>query len=448
MMINTMGVEIQGHTTVPYLAFPLQGEKVRPAVGLVGCSSESNDVKITVYIREQRSEEKSAVGDRPRRDLSVDRQTELLFRTADATQAADVVRKIHEGEARKNLRKQVQVTKQIQSLKTAFNDVDADGSGEMDHEELGVLLKTLGQEFTEAELRDKVRQLDDDNSGTIGFDEFVALMTQWQEDELHDMFSFFDADGGGDLGRTELTACLQAIGQDLTPEEVSTLASQVDSDGSGEVDVDEFIVFMRPFMSITKRFQYSLEQDGRAVVMLITSVGVQIKTGGTTTSLGFNRITECFMQGANTLVFEVTDAGGVEAQKFESAVSGICDDIVGIIGQQFAKKELRRKVQLNKQRQQLRVAFGIVDASGDGLLDLDELRLLLQTLGQELTDAGLRDKVRHLHDAAGTEITETIDFEQFADLMTQWQRKFTSNLPALVLRASFLTDCLCLQRKN
>ena len=56
-------------------------------------------------------------------------------------------------------------------------------------------------------------------------------------------------------------------------------------------------------------------------------------------------------------------------------------------------------MQLHMQRQQLREAFATIDTSGDGQLDLDELRLLLQTLGQEQTDAGLRDKIRKLVNA-------------------------------------------------
>jgi Ca2+-binding EF-hand superfamily protein len=86
-------------------------------------------------------------------------------------------------------------------------------------------------------------------------------------------------------------------------------------------------------------------------------------------------------------------------------------------------------VQLHIQRQQLREAFATIDTSGDGRLDLDELRLLLQTLGQEQTDAGLRDKIRKLVNAdddaddADEQLLDSIDFEQFADYMLAWQQE-------------------------
>ena len=58
--------------------------------------------------------------------------------------------------------------------------VDVSGDGELDLDELRTLLDSLGQQCTDAQLRDKVRQLDVDGSGTIGLSEFEVLMRDWQ----------------------------------------------------------------------------------------------------------------------------------------------------------------------------------------------------------------------------------------------------------------------------
>ena len=54
------------------------------------------------------------------------------------------------------------------------------------------------------------------------------------------------------------------------------------------------------------------------------------------------------------------------------------------------------KVRLSvaEQRRELAAAFESLDSSGDGELDLDELRILLHSLGNPYTDAEIRDKVR------------------------------------------------------
>ena len=62
-----------------------------------------------------------------------------------------------------------------EGFQKAFNDYDADGSGEIDAGELSHLMHGLGMERTEDECRRMVDKVDDDGSGEIGFDEFIEL---------------------------------------------------------------------------------------------------------------------------------------------------------------------------------------------------------------------------------------------------------------------------------
>lgn len=54
-------------------------------------------------------------------------------------------------------------------------------------------------------------------------------------------FSAFDADGSGTIDVKELKSTLQALGQKVTDEEVFVMISQVDEDGSGEIEFQEFL---------------------------------------------------------------------------------------------------------------------------------------------------------------------------------------------------------------
>ena len=61
-------------------------------------------------------------------------------------------------------------------FKEAFKMFDEDGSGDIDVVELGKVFTQLGQNISEAELEDLIKEVDDDESGQIDFGEFLQLM--------------------------------------------------------------------------------------------------------------------------------------------------------------------------------------------------------------------------------------------------------------------------------
>ena len=61
-------------------------------------------------------------------------------------------------------------------LKDAFALFDKDGNGTVDAEELGTVLRSLGQNPTEVELQAMIDEVDEDGSGAIDFEEFIEMM--------------------------------------------------------------------------------------------------------------------------------------------------------------------------------------------------------------------------------------------------------------------------------
>ena len=59
--------------------------------------------------------------------------------------------------------------------------------------------------------------------------------------EYKDVFVLFDIDGNGKIDVQEMKEVMQAIGKDVTNEEVLHMMEFVDDDGSGEIDFDEFV---------------------------------------------------------------------------------------------------------------------------------------------------------------------------------------------------------------
>ena len=64
---------------------------------------------------------------------------------------------------------------QIAEFKEEFSLFDKDGDGTITTKELGTVMRSLGQNPTEAELQDMINEVDADGNGTIDFPEFLTL---------------------------------------------------------------------------------------------------------------------------------------------------------------------------------------------------------------------------------------------------------------------------------
>lgn len=71
------------------------------------------------------------------------------------------------------------------------------------------MMRSLGQNPTEAELQDMVNEIDADGDGTIDFPEFLTMMARKMKDtdseeEIKEAFRVFDKDGNGFISAAEL----------------------------------------------------------------------------------------------------------------------------------------------------------------------------------------------------------------------------------------------------
>ena len=53
---------------------------------------------------------------------------------------------------------------------------DKDGNGKISKEELKLVMKNLGENLTDEEINEMIREADDDGDGHVDFDEFVKMM--------------------------------------------------------------------------------------------------------------------------------------------------------------------------------------------------------------------------------------------------------------------------------
>lgn len=137
----------------------------------------------------------------------------------------------------------------IAEFREAFALFDKDGDGVITTKELGTVMRALGQNPTEAELKDMIAEVDIDNNGTIDFPEFLAMMTKKArtmdtEEEIREAFKVFDRDGNGFITAAELRHVMTTLGEKLTNEEVDAMIREADVDGDGQINYDEFVALM------------------------------------------------------------------------------------------------------------------------------------------------------------------------------------------------------------
>ena len=133
----------------------------------------------------------------------------LIFKPSILT-AYNLIKKLFTHHYSTNAMTSEQLTEeQISEFKEAFALFDKDGDGTITTKELGTVMRSLGQNPTEAELQDMINEVDADGNGTIDFPEFLSLMARKikdtdTEEELREAFKVFDRDGNQLISAAEL----------------------------------------------------------------------------------------------------------------------------------------------------------------------------------------------------------------------------------------------------
>uniref|UniRef100_A0A8C9N5C5 Calcium binding protein 4 n=1 Tax=Serinus canaria TaxID=9135 RepID=A0A8C9N5C5_SERCA len=141
-----------------------------------------------------------------------------------------------------------------QELLDAFKEFDTDQDGYISYKDLGPCMRTLGYMPTEMELIEISQHIKMRMGGRVDFEDFVQMMGPKLREETAHMvgvrelkiaFREFDMNGDGEISTAEMREAIAALlGEQLKAQEVDEILQDVDLNGDGHVDFDEFVMML------------------------------------------------------------------------------------------------------------------------------------------------------------------------------------------------------------
>jgi len=144
---------------------------------------------------------------------------------------------------------------QVEMLKKVFDTFDREKLGYITADTVAAMLSMMGLKFNSKELNEVIEEIDEDGSGQIEFDEFLILAKKFMtedededsgelEKELKEAFRLYDKEGNGYISTAVLKTILAELDSSLSDEDLDGMIEEIDEDGSGTVDFDEFMEMM------------------------------------------------------------------------------------------------------------------------------------------------------------------------------------------------------------
>lgn len=133
---------------------------------------------------------------------------------------------------------------ELKQLNKTFKALDVDNNGKLSKDELIAGYKNIKGNLSIEELEEIFEAADADNSGEIDYSEWVLAAANKNKllsiENLRCAFRMFDQDGNGKISEDELKSVLGGGHEGEGAKFWKDMISEVDENGDGEIDFDEF----------------------------------------------------------------------------------------------------------------------------------------------------------------------------------------------------------------
>ncbi|XP_055714040.1 troponin C [Phlebotomus papatasi] len=140
----------------------------------------------------------------------------------------------------------------MEIIRKAFQMFDTTKSGFIDTLKISTILTSMGQPYDKTELQTLIADNDPEQTGKVNIDGFSRIAGHFLEEEdaeamqqeLKEAFRLYDREGNGYITTSTLKEILAALDDKLSNADLDGIIAEIDTDGSGTVDFDEFMEMM------------------------------------------------------------------------------------------------------------------------------------------------------------------------------------------------------------
>ncbi|XP_047352931.1 troponin C, isoallergen Bla g 6.0101-like isoform X2 [Vespa velutina] len=129
---------------------------------------------------------------------------------------------------------------QLKHLRMAFDTFDPEKKGAIETSMVPTILEMLGHEVRGVNLQEMIATYDLWASRFMEED----MDTEAMKEELREAFRIYDKEGNGYITTDVFRDILHELDDQLSPEELDMIIEEVDTDGSGTLDFEEFMEVM------------------------------------------------------------------------------------------------------------------------------------------------------------------------------------------------------------
>jgi calmodulin len=249
-----------------------------------------------------------------------------------------------------------------------------------------------------------IRELDADGTGLIDVNEFkdylggrAGKLSAYAEDMhiLENAFNLIDTDASGMLDRDEMRRLMSLMGNPCNDTEMDSLMDELDADGGGLVDINEFKDYWSEKSAELSKFAENMRTLQEAFA--------SIDTDGS----GFLDRSEV----EKLLQLMGKPCSKTELDGIMSELDADGDGAVNFVEFQIYWGERGGVSKFTENMRMLEDAFKSIDTDGSGFLDPSEVKKLMQLMGKHYDRSEL-NKIMSELDPDGDGF---VDFDEFKD---------------------------------